>query len=141
MKNPPNIESARVIEPGVMELVWSTGETLNVNLSDLPKRNAAFAKLADPTFFARMKRDEWGHGIGWPGAVPRSASPTRADAPPVHAVHGATTLAVWHCTAWGQDHSFAPSSLKPAAQACTRATSTSNSCAGSAGLSRCPWYL
>ena len=69
MKNPPNIESARVIETGVMELVWNTGETLNVNLSDLPKRNAAFAKLADPTFFRRMKRDEWGHGIGWPGGL------------------------------------------------------------------------
>ena len=69
MKNPPNIESTRVIEPGVMELVWSTGETLNVNLSDLPKRNAAFAKLADLTFFAPMKRDEWGHGIGWPDGL------------------------------------------------------------------------
>jgi len=69
MKNPPNIEAARVIEPGVIELVWSTGETLNVNLSDLPKRNTAFAKLADPSFFAKMERDDWGHGIGWPGGL------------------------------------------------------------------------
>jgi hypothetical protein len=42
MKNPPNIQSARVMEAGVIELVWSTGETLNVNLADLPKRNAGF---------------------------------------------------------------------------------------------------
>lgn len=69
MKNPPNIQAARVIAPGVIELVWSTGETLNVNLADLPKRNAAFAKLADPTFFAKMERDDWGHGIGWPGGL------------------------------------------------------------------------
>lgn len=69
MKNPPNIEAARVLEPGVIELVWSTGETLNVNLSDLPRRNAAFAKLADATFFAQMTRDDWGHGIGWPGGL------------------------------------------------------------------------
>jgi hypothetical protein len=69
MKNPPNIESARIIEAGVIELVWSTGETLNINLSDLPRRNAAFAKLADPTFFTQMERDEWGHGIGWPGGL------------------------------------------------------------------------
>jgi hypothetical protein len=69
MKNPPNIESARVIDPGVIELVWSTGETLNVNLSDLSRRNAAFGKLAEPSFFAQMERDEWGHGIGWPGGL------------------------------------------------------------------------
>jgi hypothetical protein len=69
MKNPPNIQAARVVEFGVIELVWSTGETLNVNLSDLPRRNAAFAKLADPAFFAKMERDEWGHGIGWPDGL------------------------------------------------------------------------
>lgn len=69
MKNPPNIQAARVLGPGVIELSWSTGETLNVNLSGLPDRNAAFAKLAKPAFFARMERDEWGHGIGWPGGL------------------------------------------------------------------------
>lgn len=69
MKNPPNIQAARVIEPGVIELLWSTGETLNVNLLELPRRNPAFAPLADPAFFARMERDEWGHGIGWPGGL------------------------------------------------------------------------
>ena len=69
MKNPPNIQAARVIELGVLELVWSTGETLKVNLSDLPRRNAAFAKLSDPAFFAKIERDEWGHGIGWPGGL------------------------------------------------------------------------
>jgi len=69
MKNPPNIQAARVISPGLIELVWSTGETLNVNLADLPKRNKAFAKLADPDFFTKMELDEWGHGIGWPGGL------------------------------------------------------------------------
>ena len=69
MKNPPNIQAARIVEFGVIELVWSTGETLNVNLSGLPRRNAAFAKLADPAFFAKMDRDEWGHGIGWPDGL------------------------------------------------------------------------
>ena len=64
MKNPPNIQAARLIAPSVIALVWSTGETLNVNLADLPKRNAAFAKLAEPAFFAKMELDEWGHGIG-----------------------------------------------------------------------------
>lgn len=69
MKNPPNIQAARVISPGLIELVWSTGETLNANLADLPKRNTAFAKLADPAFFSKMERDDWGHGVGWPGGL------------------------------------------------------------------------
>jgi hypothetical protein len=69
MKNPPTIHAARVLEPGVIELLWSTGETLSVNLSDLPRRNKAFAKLADPAFFARMARDEWGHGLDWPDGL------------------------------------------------------------------------
>lgn len=69
MKNPPNIQAVRVMELGVIELVWSTGETLNVNLSGLPRRNTAFAKLSDPAFFTKVERDEWGHGIGWPGGL------------------------------------------------------------------------
>jgi hypothetical protein len=69
MKNPPNIQAARVLSPSVLELTWSTGEILNVDLTDLPKRNAAFAKLDDPAFFTRMTLDEWGHGIGWPGGL------------------------------------------------------------------------
>lgn len=69
MKNPPNIQAARVVEPGALELHWSTGESLRVNLADLPQRNAAFAPLADPDFFARMERDEWGHGLDWPGGL------------------------------------------------------------------------
>lgn len=69
MKNPPNIQSARVLAPGVVELSWNTGEILNVNLADVPKRNAAFAELVDPAFFSLMSLDEWGHGIGWPGGL------------------------------------------------------------------------
>jgi hypothetical protein len=69
MKNPPNIQAARVLSASVLELTWSTGEILNVDLTDLPKRNAAFAKLDDPAFFTRMTLDEWGHGIGWPGGL------------------------------------------------------------------------
>lgn len=42
---------------------------MNVDLSDLPRRIAAFAKLADPLFFEKMVRDDWGHGIGWPDGL------------------------------------------------------------------------
>ncbi len=69
MKNPPKIQAAHVIEHGVLEVHWSTGETLRVNLADLPKCNTTFAPLTDPDFFARMERDEWGHGLDWPGGL------------------------------------------------------------------------
>lgn len=69
MKKPPNILSASVVGAATVELAWSTGETLCVDLADLPARNAAFSPLSDPAFFARMVADEWGHGIGWPGGL------------------------------------------------------------------------
>ena len=69
MKNPPNILNACIVGAATVELAWSTGETLRVDLADLPIRNAAFAPLSDPTLFARMEADEWGHGIGWPGGL------------------------------------------------------------------------
>jgi hypothetical protein len=69
MKNPPNILSARVVGHVTVEISWSTGETLRVDLTDLANRNAAFAPLADPDVFARMVCDEWGHGIDWPGGL------------------------------------------------------------------------
>ena len=69
MKNPPNILTALVIEPGIVELEWSTGETFRVNLDYLSARNPAFAQLSDPAFFAVVERDEWGHGLGWPGGL------------------------------------------------------------------------
>lgn len=67
MKNPPTIESARLAAPAVLELAWSTGETLRVDLADLPKRNRAFAALAKPDVFARFEIADWGHGLDWPG--------------------------------------------------------------------------
>lgn len=69
MKTPPNIKAARVLQPIAVELVWSTGETLRVDLAGVVARNIAFAPLSEPTFFERMERDEWGHGIGWPGGL------------------------------------------------------------------------
>lgn len=67
MKNPPTIESISVVSHGVLSLVWSTGETLRADLSDLSVRNAAFAELAEPGVFARVELADWGHGLDWPG--------------------------------------------------------------------------
>lgn len=64
MKTPPNIKDARIIGPLIVEIDWSTGETLCTDLSGLTA--PPFDALRDPGFFALMKRDEWGHGLDWP---------------------------------------------------------------------------
>lgn len=69
MKNPPHILNARAAGNGTVEIAWSTGETLRVDLIDLGSRNPAFAPLRDPKVFVDMVCDEWGHGIDWPGGL------------------------------------------------------------------------
>jgi len=64
MKTPPRIETARVTGELQLEIDWSTGETLPIDLSDLAR--GPFEALRNPSFFTRMTRDEWGHGLDWP---------------------------------------------------------------------------
>ncbi len=67
MKTPPNILAARVVGTLTVEVAWSTGETLRADLSALTA--PPFDALCEPAFFDRMMRDEWGHGLGWPGGL------------------------------------------------------------------------
>lgn len=63
MKNPPNIKAVRIVGALLLELDWSTGETLRIDLSD--HTAAPFDVLHNPDLFAQVTIDEWGHGIGW----------------------------------------------------------------------------
>lgn len=67
MKTPPNILAARIAGELTVEIDWSTGETLRANLSGLT--TPPFDVLRDPAFFSRLKRDDWGHGLDWPGGI------------------------------------------------------------------------
>ncbi|MDO8811617.1 MAG: DUF2442 domain-containing protein [Gallionella sp.] len=67
MKYPPNIKAARVIGVLILELEWSTGETLRIDLAGCT--NPPFNALSDPKFFEQMKLDEWGHGLDWPNGL------------------------------------------------------------------------
>lgn len=71
MKTPPNIKDARIVGPLTVEIDWSTGETLRVDLSALTV--PPFDALRDPVFFARMRRDDWGHGLDWPDGLDMGA--------------------------------------------------------------------
>lgn len=71
MKTPPNIKDARIVGPLTVEIDWSTGETLRVDLSDLA--NPPFDALRNDEFFAKMQRDDWGHGLDWPDGLDMGA--------------------------------------------------------------------
>ena len=67
MSTPPRILDAQITGPLRIDIAWSTGETLSVDLSDYVR--PPFDVLEDPVFFAGMKCDEWGHGLDWPGGL------------------------------------------------------------------------
>lgn len=71
MKTPPNIKNARIVGPLAIEIDWSTGETLRVDLSSLT--DPPFDALRDDEFFAKMQCDDWGHGLDWPGGLDMGA--------------------------------------------------------------------
>jgi len=71
MKTPPLINAARIAGPLQIDIDWSTGETLRVDLGALAA--PPFDAWHDPAFFARMARDEWGHGLDWPGGLDMGA--------------------------------------------------------------------
>lgn len=56
---------------GNMQLIitWSSGETLNLDLSGTIRQHSAFAQLSDPAFFSLVTIEEWGHGLDWPNGL------------------------------------------------------------------------
>ena len=73
MNKAPLIKSVQTT--GIQRLIidWSTGETLDCDLTDTIKRHTAFAPLADPSVFAQVVVEEWGHGLDWPGGLDMGA--------------------------------------------------------------------
>ena len=73
MKYPPAILAARVVAPLVLELDWSTKETLRINLAPIVRKCAAFAPLKNAAMFARVHVDDWGHALEWPKGLDMGA--------------------------------------------------------------------
>jgi len=73
MSKPPLIRKVRAIPPAALEIAWSTGETLAVDVSALVKRFKLYAPLKNATLFAKAKRDPWGHAVNWSGDIDMGA--------------------------------------------------------------------
>lgn len=60
------IESAQPLGGMRMQVRYTGGQTVQVDFSELPKRFAVFADLADPAFFDAAQVADWGHTLEWP---------------------------------------------------------------------------
>jgi len=65
MMKPPRIEGVEMIAPLRLRIAWSTGESLDVDLSESINRLQALAPLRDPGLFAGVQVGEWGHSLVW----------------------------------------------------------------------------
>lgn len=61
------IKAARIVGPLAINIDWSTGESLRVDLSDC--LSAPFDVLHKPALFAQMQVDDWGSGLNWPDGL------------------------------------------------------------------------
>jgi Protein of unknown function (DUF2442) len=73
MKKPPLIRTVKARAPATLEIVWSTGETIAVDVSRLVKRFKLYAPLKNPALFAKAKADPWGHAVNWAGDIDMNA--------------------------------------------------------------------
>ena len=73
MSKPPLIRSVKARAPTMLEIVWSTGERLTVDVSRLVKRFKLYAPLRSSALFGRAKADPWGHAVNWPGDIDMGA--------------------------------------------------------------------
>lgn len=73
MSKPPLIRAVRALPPATLEIVWSTGETLPVDVSRLMRRFRLYAPLKRTAFFRKAAAGDWGHSVRWPGNVDMGA--------------------------------------------------------------------
>lgn len=65
------LKAARIVGPLTLDIDWSTGETLRVNLAGWLR--APFDALSDPALFAHMQVDDWGGVLNWPDGLDMGA--------------------------------------------------------------------
>ncbi len=73
MSKPPLILSATPRTPATLDISWSTGETLSVDVAGLVRRFKLYAPLKDPALFVQASADDWGHAVCWPNDITMGA--------------------------------------------------------------------
>ncbi len=73
MSKPPLIRAVKAKSPATLEITWTTGETLAVDVARLIKRFKLYAPLKNSALFGKAKADPWGHAVNWPGEIDMGA--------------------------------------------------------------------
>jgi hypothetical protein len=61
----PKLQSVEALETYWIRTIWSTGETLNVDVEPVLRKTKALKKILDPLVFAKVHLSEWGQGVEW----------------------------------------------------------------------------
>ncbi len=70
---PPLIRAVKARESTILEIVWSTGESLAVDVGRLLNRFRVYAPLKEAKVFRRARVDAWGHAVRWSGDIDMGA--------------------------------------------------------------------
>ncbi len=73
MNKPPRIKNLRALQPFSLEIEWTTGETLRVDVERLLKRFKLYEPVRNPRVFRQADVDSWGHAVTWPGDIDMGA--------------------------------------------------------------------
>lgn len=65
---PRTIKNVVTIGSNRLQLLWSDGVTVAVNLSEILS-DPAFSLLNNPAAFAKVQIGDWGHSVEWPCGV------------------------------------------------------------------------
>ena len=83
----------------VLEVAYTGGQVVRVDVSELPQRFTVFAELAKPAFFKRVAVGDWGHSLEWPNGEGLDADRVMEMA--LEQAHRDDTLAFRH---WQDKH-------------------------------------
>lgn len=61
----PQLQSVEALAPYRLRTVWSTGETLEIDVEERLRRHKRLAPVLDPEVFSRVHVSEWGNSIEW----------------------------------------------------------------------------
>lgn len=60
------IESVKAEAPGLLTVLWRSGKTTQVDVSEY-LHSPGYERLQNPQIFTSVAADEWGHGVEWAG--------------------------------------------------------------------------
>lgn len=66
---PPRIDAVTALESNVLEIRWTTGETMTAHIADWIERFKQLAPLRDPSVFAQARVGWHGHSVEWADGI------------------------------------------------------------------------